>query len=134
MTMSTSQQSQQLPAGPRAVIRDIGVWCKGLTICLIGFDYLPPLDEEPTGIPTPHTRRMLAIQSSICNFATEWFGLRVISAPSITTATGDIFMGVQSQIVLTQLETKQQPLIIFEDVHSGIRSQNGGGVFHLSQP
>ncbi|KAF8862084.1 hypothetical protein BDZ45DRAFT_799469 [Acephala macrosclerotiorum] len=134
LVLSTPQQSEKLPAGNQAMIRDIAVWCKRLKLCLIGFEYFPELDETPTGILTAYARRMLAIRSSISTFATDWFGLEICYASSITAATGDIFIGMQSKIKLSELDTKQQPLIVFEDFYTGIRRQNGGGIFYMSQP
>lgn len=49
LPLSTSEQEDMTSAGINASIRDIGAWCKGLEICLVGFDYYPEIEETPTG-------------------------------------------------------------------------------------
>lgn len=80
---------------------------------------------------------MLAIRSSIQTFAEDWFGLEILSAPSLAEARGDVLIGLQSQLVMSQ-KSALQPLIVFEDFSSGFgfrtQSQNVGGIYYLSQP
>jgi hypothetical protein len=115
-------------------IRDIGVLSKGLTLCIIGFDYLPEMDEASTGILSVHARRMLALRRTIVSFATDWFGLKVVAASSIAEGAGHILLGLQSQINQTEMMCRNEPLIVLEDVFRGPRLDNSGGIIHLSQP
>jgi hypothetical protein len=115
-------------------IRDIGVLSKDLTLCIIGFDYLPEMDETSTGILGVHARRMLALRRTILSFATDWFGLQVIVASSITDAEGHILLGLQSRINPIEMQARSEPLIVLEDVFRGRRIEDSKGFFHLSQP
>ncbi|KAF4624201.1 hypothetical protein G7Y89_g13972 [Cudoniella acicularis] len=90
-------------------IRDIGVWCKGMSLCLVGFDYPPEMEETSTGILGIHSRRMLALKSAIATFAIDWFGMKVVTAPSIVEAAGHILVGVQSQINLPERISRKEP-------------------------
>ncbi|KAE9374282.1 hypothetical protein N431DRAFT_371753 [Stipitochalara longipes BDJ] len=132
--ISSSDQPDEQSVGSTAKIRDIKVWCVGLKICLVGFDYYPEIEEAPTGILTTHARRMLAIRSSMTTLLAEWFGMVVVTAPSIEEAKGDILMGMQSQLNMVPKQIRPEPLIIFEDHYSGYRGVNEDGVFHLAQP
>jgi signal transduction histidine kinase len=76
--MSLSDQPDEQSIESSATIRDIKVWCKGLKLCLIGFDYYPEIEEAPTGILSAHARRMLLIRSSVLDLAAEWFGMEVV--------------------------------------------------------
>ena len=107
--------------------------CKGLSLCLVGFDVFPDLSETPTGILSVHARRMMALKSSITAFAMDWFGMEVKAASSLASAEGDIFIGLQSQFETSQSNLKTKPLILFEDVKTESRVQDYG-VFRLPQP
>jgi signal transduction histidine kinase len=133
-SISSSDQPDEQSIGSSAKIRDIRVWCVGLKICLVGFDYYPEIEEAPTGILSAIARRMLAIRSSMTTLLAEWFGMEVVTAPSLDKAKGDILIGIQSQINVVPQQTRAEPLIVFEDCYSGFRGGNDGGVFHLSQP
>jgi hypothetical protein len=62
-----------------------------------------------------------------------WYGSG--AASSLEEAKGDFLIGVQSHINLApRIIRREEPLIVFEDIYSGFRAQNEGGVFHLSQP
>jgi len=133
-SLSSSDRPDEQSVGSSATIRDIRIWCIGLKICLVGFDYYPEIEEAPTGILSVHARRMLAIRSSMSTLAAEWFGMEVVAAASLEDANGDFLLGIQSQLNLNAKITKIEPLIVFEDNYSGFRAENGDGVFHLSQP
>jgi signal transduction histidine kinase len=133
-SISSSDQPDEQSIGSTAKIRDIKVWCVGLKIYLVGFDYYPEIEEAPTGILSAHARRMLAIRSSMSTLLAEWFGMEVATAPSLDEAKGDILVGMQSQINLIPKPNRAEPLIVFEDCYSGFRAENEVGVFHLSQP
>jgi hypothetical protein len=155
--LSASEREDMRSAGTNASIRDIGAWCKGLEICLVGFDYYPEIEEAPTGktaspvcfrltniheaailicvgILSVTARRMLAIRSSITTFAADWFGLRITKSSSFAGATGDIFIVLSSQINASEYISRSQPLVILQDFHTGSRPQDEIGIFHLSQP
>ena len=119
--------------GISSVILDIRSKCKGLSLCLVGFDVFPDLSETPTGILSVHARRMIALKSSITTFAVDWFGMDVTTASSLVAADGDILIGLQSQLKLSDKVMKTQPLIVFEDVHREDRRQDYG-IFYLPQP
>ena len=131
---SSSEEPDDQSVGSTAKIRDIKVWCIGLKICLVGFDYYPEIEEAPTGILSAHERRMLAIRSSVTTLLTDWFGMVVVTAPSMEDAKGDILIGMQSQLLLVPKQFRAEPLIVFEDHYSGFRGVNEDGVFHLAQP
>jgi len=107
--------------------------CEGFSLCLIGFDVFPDLSEPPTGILTVNARRMLALRSSITNFAVNWFGMQITMASSLDSAKGDILMVLRSQLNLSEKLTKTQPLIVYEDISTTNRSQDCG-IFFLQQP
>jgi signal transduction histidine kinase len=134
LTISPSEQPDGQSVDSTAKIRDIKVWCVGLKICLVGFDYYPEIEEAPTGILSAHARRILAIRSSMTTLFAEWFGMEVVAAPSLEDAKGDMLIGMQSQISELPKQIRAEPLIIFEDCYSGFRGENEGGIFHLSQP
>ncbi|KAH6684251.1 hypothetical protein B0J14DRAFT_465560, partial [Halenospora varia] len=115
-------------------IRDIGVWSKGLTLFLIGFDYLLEMEEASTGILSVHARRMLALKSSLTMFAVDFFGMRVVTAPSTAKAYGEILVGLQSQINISERFARTEPMIVFEDVFRTPRLGSREGIFYLSQP
>ena len=133
-SISSSDQPDEQSIGSSAKIRDIRVWCVGHKICLVGFDYYPEIEEAPTGILSAIARRMLAIRSSMTTLLAEWFGMEVVTAPSLDKAKGDILIGMQSQINVAPQQTRAEPLIVFGDCYSGFRGGNDGGVFYLSQP
>jgi hypothetical protein len=113
LTVSSSDQPDEQSVGSTAKIRGIKVWCVGLKICLIGFDYYPEIEEAPTGILSAYARRMLAIRSSMTTLLAEWFGMEVATAPSLEEAKGDILVGMQSQINLVPKPARAEPLICY---------------------
>jgi hypothetical protein len=129
-----TQEPSDTSSDGSATIRDIGALAKDLTLCIIGFDYLPDLDEASTGILGVHARRMLALRRTLVSFASDWFGLTVIVASSIADAEGHILLGLQSRINQKEMLSRTEPLIVLEDVFRGPRTEDTGGIFHLSQP
>lgn len=92
------------------------------------------MEEASTGILSIHARRMLVLKSSLTTFATGFFGMRVVAAPSIAEAYGDILVGLQSQINISERFARTEPMIVFEDVFRAPRSGSKEGIFYLSQP
>ena len=109
---------------------------KNLTLCLIGYDYLPDMDEAALGILSVHAKRLLAVRDSITKLATEWFGMKVTQGNSITDAPGKgaLFLALQSRVDLSEKISRREPLIVLEDVFKGPRVLNSDGIFFLSQP
>jgi len=117
----------------KAVVADIGRRSKGLTLCLVGFEYYPEMDQTPDGILSPNARRMLAIKSSLFSLAEDWFGMTTTTARSIGSAEGDIIMILGSEYVKLRDIANTQPIIVYQD---GMSTQSLGrtGSFLLSQP
>jgi Histidine kinase-, DNA gyrase B-, and HSP90-like ATPase len=120
--------------GESATIRDIGVWSKGLILCIVGFDYDPKTDKASTSIISVYARRMLALRKSIVALADEWFGMKTTAATSIADARGHILIGMQSQIDQAEMKSRTKPLIVLEDMFRESRLGHSEGTFHLSQP
>lgn len=116
-----------------SMIADIKTRCKGLTLCLIGFEYYPDIGDTPTGILTAHAQRMLALKASTSTFAMDWFGMTVSAASSLHSANGDILIGLQSKLDFSGEGWSSRPLIVFEDV-APTRHQDEKGIFSLPQP
>ena len=116
-----------------AVIADVGRRSKGLTLCLVGFEYYPEIDQTPDGILSPQARRMLAIKSSLTSLAIDWFGMNTTTATSIESAHSDIIMTLGSEYDKSGDISNTQPMIIFEDIISK-RIQGNTEAFSLSQP
>ena len=117
-----------------ANIRDIGVLSTGLTLCIIGFDYLPGMNEAPNGILSVQARRIFALRRAVTTFAKDWFGMKVFAAESITAASGHVLLGLQSRINQSEMMFRNEPLIVLEDIFRGQRIDDSGGILHLSQP
>jgi hypothetical protein len=124
---STSLENSRL-------ISDTRRRCEGLTLCLVGFEYYPDLEENPTGILSPHARRMLALKSSLQNIAGNWFGMKVSIASSLASADGDIFVGLRSRMALLDGHMQKQALVVFEDTTGSGRCRDAKGIISLSQP
>lgn len=124
----------QDPNTQSVMIRDIGVWCRDQTLCLVGFHHLPDMEETSLGMMSVHRKRLLAAKESITAFAEQWFGMTVITAQSIAEAKGGILLGLQSQINQSKKISRREALIVLEDVFKGPRVLNDEGIFHLSQP
>jgi len=116
-----------------AVIADVGRRSKGLTLCLVGFEYYPEIDQTPDGILSPQARRMLAIKSSLTSLAIDWFGMNTTTATSIESAHSDIIMTLGSEYDKSGDISNTRPMIIFEDIISK-RIQGNTEAFSLSQP
>jgi hypothetical protein len=116
------------------LISDIRSRCKGLTMCLIGFEFYPDIGENPTGILSAHARRMLALRSSFVTIATSWFGMDVSTAGSPESAQGDVLIGLRSKIDLPDGHVQDLSLIVFEDIVGKSRARDAKGVVYLSQP
>lgn len=120
--------------GSTVMIRDISVWCQNVTLCLVGFDHLPDMEETSLEIVSVHGKRLLAVKESITAFVEKWFSMEVVTAPSIAEARGGILLGLQSQMNLSEKIQRREALIVLEDVFKGPRVFNDEGIFHLSQP
>ena len=131
---SPPQLSDPMSLESSSVMSDVRRRCKGLTLCLIGFEYYPDIGENPTGILSTHARRMLALKSSFTMIVTDWFGMKITMAFSLASAQGDILVGLRSKIDLSEGHTQEQALIIFEDTIVGSRWRDAKGVYRLSQP
>jgi hypothetical protein len=132
--VSPPQLSDSASAENSTLIPDIRRRCKGLTLCLVGFEYYPDIGENPTGILSVHARRMLTLKSSITTIAADWFGMETSAASSLASATGDILIGLRSKLDLPDGHVQKQALIFFEDTVGGSRSLDAKGVIYLSQP
>jgi hypothetical protein len=116
-----------------SMISDIRTRCKGLAICLVGFEYYPELADTPTGILSAHAQRMLALKASTATYAAEWFGMNVTTAASLDSAHGDILIGLQSKFDFSGKSWNRCPLIVFEDIVPS-HHHDAKGLFPLSQP
>jgi hypothetical protein len=131
---TTPQISDSAFLGSSTFISEVRRRSEGLTICFVAFEYYPDIRENPTGILSTHARRMLALKSSITKMAWEWFGMIVSASSSLTSAKGNILIGLHSNTELSEGHMQKEALIIFEDVMGGGRPQDARGVFYLSQP
>ncbi|CAG8978942.1 hypothetical protein HYALB_00013333 [Hymenoscyphus albidus] len=120
--------------GSTAMIRDIGVWCRDVTLCLVGFDQILDIEETPFGMVSIHGKRLAAVKESITTLARNWFGMRVTTAQSIAESEGGILLGLQSQINESEKMSRREALIVLEDVFKGSKVFREEGTFHLSQP
>ncbi|KAG0648199.1 Autoinducer 2 sensor kinase phosphatase [Hyphodiscus hymeniophilus] len=117
------------------LVLETGRQCRGLTLCLVGFEYHgPDLGEDPTGILNASARRMLALKASLETMASTWFGMEVAAASSLSSAKGDILVGLHSKIELAEGHVQEQALVIFEDNTERDCLRGAQGVFYLSQP
>ncbi|KAK5070386.1 hypothetical protein LTR64_000057 [Lithohypha guttulata] len=49
---------------------------RGRTFAFAGFNDLPPIDEQPTGILDPRAKALLSVRTSFASLLTEWFELQ----------------------------------------------------------
>lgn len=118
-----------------SLISDIRTRCRGLKLCLVGFEYYPNIEETPSGLLNAHSRCMLAVKSSFTEMAAGWFGLEVTTASSMGSTDGDILMGLRSKSEMLKYHyVPTTPLIIFQDTIAGDQIIEGPGVVRLSQP
>ncbi|QSZ37836.1 hypothetical protein DSL72_008936 [Monilinia vaccinii-corymbosi] len=113
------------------LIRDTRERCRGLSMCLLGFDNYPDPCEIPTDARSAKERRMTAIKSVLINYAGDWFGMIIRKACSGVSTNGVIFVCLKSQLQATDY-TRTKPLIVFED--NTKRTHKEEGVFYLTQP
>ena len=117
------------------LVSDLRRRCQGLTMCLVGFDTLPALNEPPTGMLSTKEKRLLALRESIERSATEWFGLRIKNSGSLEFAPGHILIGMQSQLDYAEILRNTTPLIVYEDLANGENFRcHHGSIFYAQPP
>ncbi|KAF3483435.1 uncharacterized protein GIQ15_02759 [Arthroderma uncinatum] len=115
-----------------SIITDTRTRCKGLKLCIVGFEYYPDIGDEPTGILSPYARCLLVLKSSLTKIATNWFGMEVVAASTLEEAKGDVVVGLRSKWSLSEKHKGVLPLILVDDTAEGKRC-DAEGVFSLSQ-
>ncbi|OWP04294.1 hypothetical protein B2J93_9362 [Marssonina coronariae] len=133
VTVPLDSPSELPSSEPVDLINDVRARCKGLKLCLVGFDYYPDLGETPTGMLTPRARSMLALKRSLTNMASDWFGMEV-STSSILVSPGRGFsLVLRSKLDPQYAHVDDNPLIVFEDV-SESRLRASEGIHSMSMP
>jgi hypothetical protein len=99
-------------------------------LSLVGFDYLPDIREEPTGILGPQARSVLVLKSSITQIASEWFGMKVTTAPSLANANGEVIVCLRSKWDPLEKHAGALPLVLVNDI-TDENAHQVEGVFSL---
>ena len=115
---------------PGSIVTDMRTRCKGLVLSLVGFDYLPDIREEPTGILGPQARSVLVLKSSITQIASEWFGMKVTTAPSLANANGEVIVCLRSKWDPLEKHAGALPLVLVNDI-TDENAHQVEGVFSL---
>lgn len=114
------------------MLNNIKSRCRGLTLCFIGFESEVDDDERSKSLSTL-AGRVHTLKSSLSTYAVDWFDMNVTTASSVQSAKGDILIGLQSMLDLTD-DLGELPLIIFEDHPEDPRILGAKGVYVLPQP
>ena len=80
-----------------------------------------------------HAKSMLAVKQSLTSMATDWFEMEVTTSPDLTSAAGDVLLGLRSKLNLLEEHSSSIPLIVFEDTTES-RLLSTKGVQYLSMP
>ena len=67
-------------------------------------------------------------KTSITTMAADWSGMELSSASSLTTAKGDILIGLRSRMEISEGYEPKQALILLEDNAEGSRSRHARGI------
>ena len=88
ITISVPLGSSCQPAVSGEINSSMPTWAEmhqtlaGKTACFLGFDVLPPMDEQPTGVLDPHARTIMTTKQILANIGSDWFGLKFGNQPS----------------------------------------------------
>lgn len=110
----------------------------GATVGFVGFNVLPDLHEQPSGILNSHIRCSHVLQSSLMS-AIEGYGLRATTALSLKSEGVDIFITTEYmwQASKRQSSDRDTPVIVLCDSPSlkyRKTPSDGAAVAYLSQP
>lgn len=121
---------------------------KGLQVCLVAFDILSCIGDEPTGILSPEAEAIICLKSSISTICTDWLGLNIIPN-SIDALEADVAIvlecGIDSDRTLEDVLrgiTGSSPNIAtalvlcysYDIDRHNLNTFNGVRVFYISQP
>ncbi len=131
----------------RSSIARICPQCRGLTICLIGFEDKDLVTDSLGADLGPQKKRKLALRSALSRILTNWFGFNVASADSIQSASADLLLAEEEYLTRVQQNQShhQQPppktgdcplIVLRKDLcrKPGFTVMHTGKTTYISQP
>lgn len=92
------------PTSPSSLLpdieRDTMTWVRhrthGLNICLVGFDLIPNVVDEPTGILSVEAEGIFSIRDSLTSLMKHWFSMEVTTAPTLDLTSAAVYCVMES--------------------------------------
>ncbi|RFU31539.1 hypothetical protein B7463_g4830, partial [Scytalidium lignicola] len=82
-----------------SILTDIREKTTGKKACLVAFDLLPKLGEEPTGILSAEDQAIIHLKSSMQGLFHDWFGMEIITAPNLVALPeASVYVVVESRL------------------------------------
>ncbi|RDW63495.1 hypothetical protein BP6252_11040 [Coleophoma cylindrospora] len=121
---------------------------QGLKACLMAFDVLPNIGDEPTGILPPEAEAIMCLRSSISMICADWLGMEISPSPAHNSEADIILLleaGIRSDqsfgdVIRTIDSGSSKPKTVlvlcnsFEATIHSIHKLDKVQVFYITQP